>query len=246
MHSDPHCRSTQEAGALLRGAGRVELKQIPQGVISVSAHDVDRTMDYEVLAILLLMVGFSLIVAEIFIPSGGLILIMCVFTFAASFWFAWKAWYGTSSLAFGAYITALLVLIPAVVVGAFKFFPLTPMGKRLIGAPTIEEVTPYAQEQAHLQSLIGRIGKSVTPLIPGGLVSVEGERLHAFTEGGLVDPGVDVEIIDVRGTRVVVREAEDLPPASTGERTAGDEDEILAGSESEEDEDPLDFGLPQS
>lgn len=205
-------------------------------------------MDYDFLAILLMMVGFSLIVAEIFLPSGGLILVMCVVAFVASFWCAWKAWYGPSPFAFGVYLTAFLVLIPAVVIGTFKLFPLTPMGKRLIGAPTIEEVTPYAEEQAHLQSLIGRIGKTITPLIPGGLVAVDGERLHAFSEGVLIDPGVDVEIMDVRGTRVLVREAVDAPPAPAEEtpNRPDPEDVFLTDTESGDDEDRLDFDVPQS
>jgi membrane-bound ClpP family serine protease len=208
-------------------------------------------LDYPSLAILLLMVGFVLIIAEIFLPSGGLILVMCLIAFIASFWSAYKAWYGVSSLAFGLYLAALVFLIPTVVIGTFNIFPKTPMGKRLIGAPTTEEVTPYAEEQAHLQSLIGHIGKTITPLIPGGMVSVEGERLHAFSEGVLIDPGVDVEILDVRGTRVLVREAVEVPkpqpPPTEPAETPSPSDVFLTESEAETDnERPLDFDVPQS
>lgn len=206
-------------------------------------------LDYPSLAILLLMVGFVLIIAEIFLPSGGLILVMCVVAFIASFWAAYKAWYGVSSIAFGLYLGALVILIPTFVIGSFQLFPRTPMGKRLIGAPTTEEVTPYAQEQAHLQSLIGEIGKTITPLIPGGMVSVHGERLHAFSEGVLIDPGVDVEIMDVRGTRVVVREAVDVPqpPKSDAAPPPAPSDVFLTEADADADDDrPLDFDVPQS
>jgi len=206
-------------------------------------------LDYPSLAILMLMVGFVLIIAEIFLPSGGLILVMCVIAFIASFWSAYKAWYGISSLAFGLYLAALVVLIPAFVIGSFQIFPRTPMGKRLIGAPTTEEVTPYIEEQAHLQSLIGQIGKTITPLIPGGMVSVDGERLHAFSEGVLIDPGVDVEIMDVRGTRVVVREAVDVPkpqPAEPEVPPASSDVFLTDGDANPDDERPLDFDVPQS
>jgi membrane-bound ClpP family serine protease len=206
-------------------------------------------LDYPSLAILLLMVGFALIIAEIFLPSGGLILVMCVVAFIASFWSAYKAWYGVSSLAFGLYLAALVILIPAFVIGSFQIFPRTPMGKRLIGAPTTEEVTPYVEEQAHLQSLIGHIGKAITPLIPSGMVNVNGERLHAFSEGVLIDSGVEVEILDVRGTRVLVREAVDLPqPQSTQPPEPVSASEVfLTESEADsEDDRPLDFDVPQS
>jgi membrane-bound serine protease (ClpP class) len=211
-------------------------------------------MDYEFFAIVLLMVGFTLIVAEIFLPSGGLILIMCVIAFIASLWCATKAWYGTAPVAFGIYLASIVLLIPAVVVGTFKIFPRTPMGKRLIGAPTTAEVTPYVEEQAHLTSLIGRIGKTITPLIPGGMVDVDGERLHAFSQGVLIDPGVDVEIMDVRGTRVRVREAvearqgeSDAQDIATGSSSAADvflvEDDSDA---SPDDSNPLDFDVPKA
>ena len=208
-------------------------------------------MDYEFLAIVLLMVGSALIVAEIFLPSGGLILVMCVIAFVASFWCATKAWYGTSPFAYGTYLAALLILIPMVVIGTFNIFPRTPMGKHLIGAPTTEEVTPYLAETAHLQSLIGRIARTITPLVPGGMVSIDGERLHAFSEGVLIDPGVDVEIMEVRGTRVLVREAVELPTDDESSATAGrsrSDDVFLADDEAEPPagERPLDFDVPQS
>src|SRR5690606_25828391 len=196
-----------------------------------------------------LMVGFALIIAEIFLPSGGLISVMCIVAFIASFWAAYKAWYGVSSLAFGLYLTALIIFIPAFVIGGFQVFPMTPMGKRLIGAPTLEEVTPYAEEQAHLQSLIGQIGKTITPLLPGGMVNVNGERLHAFSEGVLIDPGVDVEILDVRGTRVLVREAVDVPkpPQTEPEETSPASDVFLTETDADDDDErPLDFDVPQS
>src|SRR5690606_22326200 len=186
-----------------------------------------------------LMVGFALIIAEIFLPSGGLISVMCIVAFIASFWAAYKAWYGVSSLAFGLYLTALIIFIPAFVIGGFQIFPMTPMGKRLIGAPTLEEVTPYAEEQAHLQSLIGQIGKTITPLLPGGMVNVNGERLHAFSEGVLIDPGVPVEILDVRGTRVLVREAVDLP--APGPSPAPAPSDIFLSESETDDKPPLDF-----
>jgi membrane-bound ClpP family serine protease len=61
-------------------------------------------MSYEFLAILLLVIGCGLIVAEVFIPSGGMILVLCVVTFLASIWCAYKAWWGVSTAYFATYI----------------------------------------------------------------------------------------------------------------------------------------------
>ncbi len=200
-------------------------------------------MDYPFLAVILLIVGFTLIVAEVFLPSGGMIMIMCVVTMMASFWCAYKAWYGVNSLAFSAYLASMVVLIPTVVIGAFKVFPMTPFGRAVIGSPTLAEVTPYAREQQHLQSLVGHRGRAITPLIPGGMVMVNGERLHAFTEGLLVEAQTEIEIVDVRGNRVVVREA--TGPAPQGPSSRELDDPLLTDESTDgPDESPLDFTLP--
>lgn len=208
-----------------------------------------RNMDYDFFAILLLLVGFVLIVAEVFLPSGGMILIMCTISFVASLWCAVQAWYGTHPVAFGSYVTSLIVLIPTIVIGAFQVFPKTPFGRQIIAAPTPEEVTPHAEERQHLATKIGRIGEAVTPMMPGGLVSVDSERLHAFTEGVMIEKGTPVEIVEVRGTRVVVREAsaEALRRQESG---AAHEEQFLADDEPSDQSDdltepPLDFVVPQ-
>ncbi len=206
-------------------------------------------MDYDFFAILLLLVGFVLIVAEVFLPSGGMILILCTISFVASLWCAVNAWYGTHPVAFGSYVTSLVVLIPTVVIGAFQVFPKTPFGRQMMSAPSLEEVTPHAEERQHLAELIGRIGEATTPMMPGGLVSVDSERLHAFTEGVMIERGTPVEIIEVRGTRVVVREASEEALRRQSSETSP-EPEFLADAEPSDEGDgpsepPLDFAVPQ-
>lgn len=163
-------------------------------------------MSYEFLAIILLVVGCGLIVAEVFIPSGGMILILCVLAFIASIWCAYKAWWGHSPAIFATYFAGLLVLIPGVLIGIYKILNDTKVGDRiLLAAPDLDDVTPYRHEQAHLETLIGQIGTAVTPMNPGGMVSVAGERLHAVAESSLVPQGGAVEVVAVRGTRILVR-----------------------------------------
>jgi membrane-bound ClpP family serine protease len=202
-------------------------------------------MSYEYLAIVLLVVGCGLIVAEVFIPSGGMILVLCVVTFLASIWCAYKAWWGVSTAYFSTYVAGLLLLIPAVLMGIYKLLNDTRVGDRiLLAAPDLDEVTPYQNELARLEQLVGHPGTAVTPLTPGGMVNVSGERLHAFTEGMLVEPGSDIEVIAVRGNRVLVRP-----------RTAASINPTVAAAQSDQagtplapevSNPPLDFDVPQS
>jgi len=202
-------------------------------------------MSYEFLAIVLLVVGCGLIVAEVFIPSGGMILVLCVVTFLASIWCAYKAWWGVSTAYFSTYVAGVLLLIPAVLMGIYKLLNDTRVGDRiLLAAPDLDEVTPYQNELARLEQLVGHPGTAVTPLTPGGMVNVGGERLHAFTEGILVEQGSDIEVIAVRGTRVLVkpRSAATLNPAVA----ASSSERAVATPDAEASNPPLDFDVPQS
>ncbi len=202
-------------------------------------------MNFEFLAILLLILGCGLIVAEVFIPSGGMILVMCVISFVASFWCAYKAWWGISPGYFTTYVVSLVVLIPAVLMGVYKVLNDTRMGDRiLLSGPDLHDVTPYQNEEAHLAQYVGRRGQTITLLTPGGMVRVNGERLHAFSEGVMIEPGADVEVIAVRGTRVMVREVTgDSAPELNDPAPS---DDLLTEAEPRDAPPaPLDFDVPQ-
>ena len=185
-----------------------------------------------VFAILLLFAGIGILTAEVFIPSGGLLGVITFLTLVVSIVFAYRAWGTSHPSIFWAFCAALLVLVPSTLCAAFYVLPMTPMGKRvLLEAPTSEEVTPFAKETRHLQELVGQFGRTASPLTPGGLITIKGERLHAVTEGLIVETGQSVEVLEVRGSRLLVRPAEPRPGLS---------------ADKAEPSSRLDFELPQS
>lgn len=172
-------------------------------------------MDYSTLAILLLLLGLALVVIEVFVPSGGMISIMAIVAVVASIWCAKKAWWDDNPTAWWTYIAAVLVLIPSAIGSAFYLFPKTSLGRKfLLEGPSLEEVTAYAEEEQRLKQLVGRHGTTLTLMNPGGLVLVDGERLHCESEGRLMlEPDVDVVVAAVKGNRLVVRPAPTQPEA---------------------------------
>ncbi len=210
-------------------------------------------MDYQMLAIVLLFVGLALLIAEFFIPSGGMIAVICAICLVTSIWAAYKAWWGTN--VFWIYTLCVVVLVPSALFAILRLLETTSLGNRvLLTAPDERDVTPYQEEQARLRSLVGTLAKTVTQFNPGGMLVIDGERLHAFSEGLLIPAGETVEIADVRGNRLVVRpriggaSQVDLPVPGQSpevvmemEKTAVDEPpkkDPLA------DFPPLDFDLP--
>ena len=190
--------------------------------------------NYSVIAVLTLALGLALLVAEVFIPSGGVIMTAAAVTFAISIWAAWQAWVRTDQMTvFLSYILALLVLFPSVLGGAFHVFPRTEYGKRLMAPPTQAELEPYVAETERLTRLIGKTGTALTRLAPGGMVIIDGERMHAESEGMLIPSEAPVKILSLKGNRLLVRQLRDSQladlanaPAETAdhERTPLDDD----------------------
>lgn len=196
-------------------------------------------MEYSTLAIVLLIVALALVVMEVFIPSGGMIFVISVVTILSSIWCAKKAWWDSNPAAWWSYITALVVLIPSSVVTAFFIFPRTSLGRKyLLEAPSLAEVTAYVDEELRLKQLIGREGVAVTLMNPGGLVLVDGERLHCESEGMLLlEPDERVVVVAVKGNRLVVRAA---PAGSQRVKPAFEEPTETVDNSS------LDFDLPRT
>ncbi|MFM9961479.1 MAG: NfeD family protein [Planctomycetaceae bacterium] len=189
---------------------------------------------YALMAILTLALGLALLVAEVFIPSGGVIMAAAGIVFVISVWSAWTAWGKSGELTqFLIYIGALVVLFPSVLGGAFYAFPRTEYGRRLISPPSLDEMQPFVAETERLSRLIGKTGTTLTRLSPGGMVLVEGSRLHAESEGMLILTDTPVRVLALRGNRVLVRQVREsstpdpLPasePQVEHERTPLDDD----------------------
>lgn len=189
-------------------------------------------MDSSIWAIALLLATLVLLFLEVLIPSGGLIFCAAMVCLIGSIWAAWDAWWGSNSIYWWIYVASVCVLIPTSVGTAIYTWPYTPIGRKA-EPPSEEEVTPYLEEQRRLERLVGHVGEVITPLNPAGMVRVEGQRLHACSEGLLIPVGDTVRVLSVQGNRVVVRKSEPLPhsdPESHGESSEGDA--------------PLDFDFP--
>ena len=172
-------------------------------------------MDYGLYALLLLAVGLAVLVVEVFVPSGGLLAVITLLCLAGSVLCAAWEWWGTNMLAFWVYVGTVAALIPGTLGGALFMLPRTAFGRRLLQeAPTPEETASFTRERAELAATVGRRGVTLTPHNPGGMVEVDGRRLHAEARGLMLDAGEPVEVVGVRGNRLLVRLADAPVPAS--------------------------------
>jgi membrane-bound ClpP family serine protease len=89
-----------------------------------------------------------------------------------------------------------------------RYLPHAPMLNRvLLAPPTSEEMQSISQREALAQfdHLLGAVGSAFTPLVPGGKARFGDELVDVITDGDFIDRGQEVQVVEVRGNRVVVR-----------------------------------------
>ncbi len=89
----------------------------------------------------------------------------------------------------------------------FKFMPGIPLFNRLVltASETSQSGFVIPPQPAGESSLKGRSGKTLTVLHPTGKIEVNDNTLDVVTEGEYIGKGQIVEIVDIRGNRIVVK-----------------------------------------
>jgi membrane-bound ClpP family serine protease len=157
----------------------------------------------------LLLVGLAVMMLEVFIPSGGILGFVSVAAILTAV--------GTAFLELGAVagmtVLAMTVLaIPTVLSLAFRWFPETPLGRRVLPPPPDpSDVLPGATRRRQLREFIGRSGQAVGELLPWGTVEIGDLVVEAMSESGPISAGTAVEVVGVQGMSLVVRRADHQP-----------------------------------
>lgn len=155
-------------------------------------------------AVILLILGIGLIIAEFFVPGGILGLIGAGAIIGSLFMSGYDI--GHMSLSIG--IAFLLSLIVSIIL-----FRRMGMDKGIFRHIILKDQT--TTEQGYVSSvnrleLIGLEGITVTPLRPSGTAVFDQERLDVISEGRFIDENKKVKVVKVEGVRIVVREIKEV------------------------------------
>lgn len=153
-------------------------------------------------AVLLLVLALALFVLELFIPSGGVLGFLAAAALVGSLVFVVRA---QGWLAGFFYLGALTVFGPMFFAAALKYWPYTPIGRRILNVAPEDQgqsiVVPHAD-------LIGRTGVAVTKMLLSGAIKIDGKTYDAVSVGLPIDAGQAIEVLRVDGTRIVVQATE--------------------------------------
>jgi len=158
-----------------------------------------------VFAVFLYFACAALIIAEVFVPSGGLIglcSLVCLIGGVVIFFrhSATAGWVG---------VVIALIMIPTVLVIAYRIFPETRFGKSVTLTPPQREQGDAVPDTTELKKLLGAVGVVLTPLRPVGMCDFSGQRVECVAESGYVDKDKKVKVINVESTQLTVRMIEE-------------------------------------
>jgi membrane-bound ClpP family serine protease len=171
-----------------------------------------------------LMIGFyGLVVAEVLIPSGGLLgasaLVVAVTSVIIGI---------THSLQFGMILLLVyLVTTPLIFAILIQLWPKTRIGRQMLNRDTLESESvgpvPKTLDGTPLQELVGRIGKATSKLLPSGEVKIDGHRSTAVSTGLPIELGQWVVVVKVQAGKLQVRQASETEIAAATQSAAANQ-----------------------
>jgi membrane-bound ClpP family serine protease len=165
-------------------------------------------MDKQYLLWGLLCLGAAIIlfVAEIFLPSAGIIALgaaaSCVAGIALLFL------YNPATGVVGLVIT--LAVLPFFFAFLLKLWPNTPIARLLLlkNTQAVRIAEAPGDGDDGRSPLVGKRGKAVSDLPPVGMCMIDGKRTECLAEEGMIPAGNDVRVVSVDGMQIKVRAEE--------------------------------------
>lgn len=184
---------------------------MPVDLLLVGTGEVIRELG---LPLFLVFLGSLLVLAEVFIPSGGAIGLASAACFLGGVAIAFVRTYQMGVPVVGwLFCLGVVILVPILVVGGFRMLPHTPLGRKIILDGRPQKEAPLLTLPA--DELVGATGVAMTDLRPAGAAEVGGRIVDVVTEGEYVEKGRPLRVVRVEGNRVMVQETTDTGPPSS-------------------------------
>ncbi|MBW1940794.1 MAG: serine protease [Deltaproteobacteria bacterium] len=151
------------------------------------------------LPILLQFVGVIVIIAEIILPSGGLLSLLALGIFGYSLYIVFT---GISTAAGIVFVTADIILIPVLVITGLKLIARLPVTLR----KELSRAEGVVSQSEELEKFMGLEGTALTDLHPSGIAEINGKRVDVVSRGEYLEKNSKIVVYSVRGNQIIVRE----------------------------------------
>ena len=150
-------------------------------------------------AILLLVIGFVLVVVEMYVPGFGVPGISGIICLVAGVWL--KADSALEALVLAIVIIALLCVALSIAIHSVS------KGRLAKSKLVLHETATESEDLGanDLKYYLGREGTTATVLRPAGLGEFDGVKLNIVSDGEFIAAGAQVRVTAVEGNRIVVQ-----------------------------------------
>jgi membrane-bound ClpP family serine protease len=149
--------------------------------------------------VFLQLVGILVIIAEIILPSGGILAILATGLFGYSLYLVFTNISASAGMAF---IIADLIIVPILLYFGIKFLAKSPVTLRT-KLSREDGVTAQSSDQ---NDYLGSVGLAITDLRPSGVATIDDQRLDVVTRGEYLEKQTAIIVIAVRGNQIVVKQ----------------------------------------
>ena len=154
-------------------------------------------MKLYILPVLLQAIGIAVVIAEIFIPSFGLLAIIAASVLFYSLYLAFTTISSTAGMVFTGFD---LVLVPVLIVFGMKILARSPLALKR----ELSKKDGVVSQRQELEAYLNMKGKSVTDLRPAGMAEINAQRVDVVTDGEYIDAGTPIIVTGVAGNRIIV------------------------------------------
>ena len=158
--------------------------------------------DSLIFPIILQLVGVVVVIAEVILPSGGILSIVALGAFGYSLFMI----FNEISKAVGiAFLAGDIVLIPILVIAGLKLLAKSPVTLR----KTLSRQEGVSSQPSELDRYMDMQGAAVTDLRPVGTAVINGKRVDVVTRGEYIEKNAAIIVTAVTGNQIIVRKKDD-------------------------------------
>ena len=147
--------------------------------------------------IVLQLMGILVIIAEIILPSGGLLSIVAIGVLGYSLYVVFDT---LPTMVAVTFLVADLIMIPVLIVVGLKVLANSPLTLRT----QLTKADGVSSQSNQLSTYLNKTGTALSPLRPAGTAIIEGKRVDVVSRGEFIDKDSPVAVIEVTGNQIIV------------------------------------------
>lgn len=153
-------------------------------------------------ALILFFAGVILILFEISTPGFGIFGISGIVSIFISIFLSSSVAVVDMLL----YIVIAFIVTLAASILYIRIFGYRGFLRKLVLTDATETELGYVSNESK-EELVGQIGTTLTPLRPSGIIEIDNERFDVVSDGGFIEKGKRVTVVQSIGSRVIVTES---------------------------------------